>query len=187
MRSRVELARHLLEHAYRTATDNLAGLSLDEALFVAPGGYRSVLGTLKHTAAWSHVYYSFAFDPAPRGWTEVGWPRGLRDRVEPSPSYLRDVIAWFAQSQELWLRSLGAVKEEQLDQLRPLHGGPTARLYDIVVMVASHYLYHAGEINQLLAIQRGEAWEEGEEVEENHIATERHRVTPPWRRQELEA
>ena len=37
MRSRVELARHLLEHAYRTAADNLVGLSLEEALFVAPG------------------------------------------------------------------------------------------------------------------------------------------------------
>jgi hypothetical protein len=35
-------------------------------------------------------------------------------------------------------------------------------------MVASHHLYHAGESNQLLALCRGEAWEKGEEVEENH-------------------
>ena len=53
-----------------------------------------------------------------------------------------------------------------------------------IVIMIQHDLYHAGEINQLLAIRRGEAWEEGEEVEENHIATEGHRVTPPWRRQE---
>jgi hypothetical protein len=184
MRSQVELARHLLDHAYRTAADNLAGLSLDEALFVAPGGYRSVLGTLKHTAAWSQVYHSFAFDPAPRGWVEIGWPRGLRETVEPSQPYLDEVLAWFDQSHQLWLRSLGMVDEEQLDQPHPLHWERTAPLYDIVVMVASHHLYHAGEMNQLLAIHRGEAWEEGEEVEENHIATEGHRVTPPWRRQE---
>jgi hypothetical protein len=49
-----------------------------------------------------------------------------------------------------------------------------------VTIVAHHHVYHAGEINQLLAIVRGEAWEEGEEVEENHISTLGHRVTPPW-------
>jgi hypothetical protein len=184
MRSRVELARHLLDRAYRTAADNLAGLSLDEALFVAPGGYRSVLGTLKHTAAWSHVYHSFAFDPAPKHWTEIAWPRELRETVEPSQPYLDEVLAWFDQSHQSWLRSLGEVDEERLDQPHPLHWGQAAPLYDIVVMVASHHLYHAGEMNQLLAIHRGEAWEEGEEVEENHISTEGHRVTPPWRRQE---
>src|SRR5919106_5657674 len=104
MRSRVDLTRHLLEHAYRTVSDNLAGLTLQEALFAPSGGYRSVLGTLKHTAAWSHVYHSFAFDPAPNGWIEIGWPRGLRETVEPSQPYLDEVLAWFAQSHDLWMR-----------------------------------------------------------------------------------
>jgi uncharacterized damage-inducible protein DinB len=181
MRSRVELARHLLDHAYRTVDDNLAGLTLDEALFTPAGGYRSVLGTLKHTAAWSHVYHSFAFDPAPKSWTEIGWPRGLRETVEPSRSYLDEVIAWFGRSHEVWMRSLARLDEKHLEQPHPLHWGQTAPLSDIVVLVASHHLYHAGEINQLLAIRRGEAWEEGEEVEEDHIDTMGHRVRPPWR------
>ena len=181
MRSRVALTRHLLAHAYRTVSDNLAGLRLEEALFAPSGGYRSVLGTLKHTAAWSHVYLSCAFDPAPKVWNDIAWPRGLRKTVEPSQRYLDEVIAWFDQSHDLWMRSLERLDEEDLDRPHPLHWGPTAPLYDIVVMVASHHLYHAGEINQLLAISRGEAWEEGEAVEENHIATLGHRVTPPWR------
>ena len=78
------------------------------------------------------------------------------------------------------MHALGRLDEEHLDQPHPLHWGPTAPLYDIVVKVASHHLYHAGELNHLLAISRGEAWEEGEEVEENHIATLGHRVRPPW-------
>jgi hypothetical protein len=41
-------------------------------------------------------------------------------------------------------------------------------------------VYQTGEINQLLSIVRGEAWEEYEEVEENHIPTAGHRVRPPW-------
>ncbi len=180
MRSRVELSWHLLDHAYRVAADNLAGLTLDEALFVPAGGYRTVLGTLKHAAGWSHVYHSFAFDPAPRGWAEIGWPRGLRDTVDVSRAYLDEVIAWFGRSHELWTRSLDGLDEGHVDLPRPLHWGPTAPLFDIVTMVSGHHLYHAGEINQVLALYRGEAWEEGEEVEENHVDTLGHRVRPPW-------
>ncbi len=180
MRSRVELAEHLLCCAYNTFSDNVVGVTADEALWTPPGGYRSVLGIIKHTAAWSHVYRSFAFDPEPRGWTQVDWPRGLRDTIERTPEYLGEVIGWFHRSHELWMRSLGGVTEEEIDLPHPLHWGQQAPLYDIVVMIANHHAYHAGEINQILAIQRGEAWEEGEEVEENHISTVGHRVRPAW-------
>jgi hypothetical protein len=47
-------------------------------------------------------------------------------------------------------------------------------------MVADHWCYHAGEINMILALRREEAWELGEEVEENHIATTGHGVRPAW-------
>ncbi len=53
MTSRRHMTSHLLDYAYRTMKDNLVGLTLDEALFVPGGGYRSVLGTLKHTASRS--------------------------------------------------------------------------------------------------------------------------------------
>jgi len=89
------------------------------------------------------------------------------------------VIAWFGRSHEMWMQALGRLDEEHLDQPHPLHWMQTAPLYDIVVMLASHHLYHAGELNHLLAIYRGEAWEEGEEVEENRIATLGQRVRPP--------
>lgn len=44
------------------------------------------------------------------------------------------------------------------------------QLLDIDRLIENHHIYHAGEINQLLSIYRHEAWEEGEEVEENNIA-----------------
>lgn len=180
VRSRVELALHLLDHAHGVLRDNVASISLDEALLVPDGGYRSILGTLKHAAAWSHVYRSFAFDPEPTPWNDLEWPGGLRDTVEISRDYLDEVISWFHLSHALWMQSLGGVEDEQLDLPRPLHWGQTAPLFDTVVVIAGHHIYHAGEINQLLAISRGEAWEEGEEVEENHISTIGHRVRPPW-------
>jgi hypothetical protein len=58
--------------------------------------------------------------------------------------------------------------------------GELGPLFDIAATIARHHVYHAGEINQLLSIARGEAWEEFEEVEENHISTVGHRVRPPW-------
>jgi uncharacterized damage-inducible protein DinB len=182
MGSPIALARLLLDHSQRVLVDNLADLTLEEALFTPMGGYRSVLGTLKHVAGWSHVYRSFAFDEQPTNWYEVDWPWGLRDCIDLSHAYLADVIAWLGQSHQQWQDSLSAVGEEQVDLPRWLHWGQTAPLSEIVVMAASHDVYHAGEINQLLSIYRSEAWEVGEEVEENHISTVGHRVKPAWQR-----
>jgi hypothetical protein len=171
------LAREMLEEAHRTFVENVRGISLDEAL-EASGGYRSILGIAKHVAGWSAVYRSYAVEPEPRHWEHTDWPDGLRDRIETTREYLDEVLAWFDDTYERWLTSLG--KAADLDAPRPVHWGDAAPLRDIVVMVASHWQYHAGEINAILAIRRGEAWEYGEEVEENHISTIGHRVRPAW-------
>jgi hypothetical protein len=165
-----------MEESHRVFVDNLQGVSIDEALFAA-GGYRSILGIAKHVAAWSAVYYSYAFEPIPRHWDETDWPRGLRDRIEPSQTYLNEIVAWFERTYEQWVDSLD---QDGVLAPRPVHWGGTASLADIVAMVTAHWAYHAGEINALLAIRRGEAWEYGEEVEENHMSTVGHRVRPSW-------
>jgi len=180
MPSKLEITRYLLDYAYQTIKGHLSKLSLEEAIFVPPGGYRSILGTLKHAAAWSHVYRSYAFDPQPKHWAQLGWPHGLRETIIKSEPYLRDVIAWFDDAHHCWLRDLAQIQDDQLDELRPLHWGQRMPLYEIVTIIAGHHLYHAGELNQVLSICRGEAWEETEEVEENNISTVGHRVKPPW-------
>lgn len=170
-------ARATLEEAHRTFVDNVSGISLDEALDAA-GGYRSILGLVKHVAGWSAVYHSYAFEQDPRHWDRTDWPRGLRDRIEPTEDYLAEIVAWFQRSYERWTASIGEV--DDLDQPRPVHWGDSMPLVDILVMVAGHWQYHAGEINTILGIRRREAWEFGEEVEENHISTAGHGVRPAW-------
>jgi hypothetical protein len=177
MVSEDDLARAVLAEAHRTFLDNTRAITLDEALFSA-GGYRSILGIAKHVAGWSDVYRSYAFETQPRHWDETAWPLGLRDQIEPTKDYLEQVLAWFELTYERWLASLQDAGD--LDVHRPVHWGSTAPLADIVVMVAVHWVYHAGEINAILAIRRGEAWEYGEEVEENHISTLGHGVRPDW-------
>lgn len=180
MSSRLEMTIGLLEHAFQMMRDNLRNLTLEEALFVPSGGYRSALGTLKHAAGWSHVYCSYAFDIQPRHWVQIDWPHGLRDTIIKSEQYLSDVIVWFDEAHTHWITNLGGLEDDHLDQLRPLHWGQKAPLHEIVRLISAHHIYHAGELNQLLSIFRGEAWEESEEVEENNISTAGHRVPPPW-------
>jgi hypothetical protein len=182
VRTRIDLTLQMLNSAFSLLSDNLQNLTLAEAFFAPPGAYRSILGTIKHAAGWSHVYRSYAFDAAPAHWRDLSWPGGLRDTVIQSEAYLADLIAWLNLSHQLWQQDIGRAREEELDQPRPVHWGDTMPLFDIVRLIAHHHVYHAGEINQLLAVSRQESWEEGEEVEENHIPSEGHRVIPPWKR-----
>lgn len=180
MTSSRDLLLHFLDSGHAMVIANVKDVSLDEMLFVPTGGYRSMLGTLKHIAGWSAVYRSYAFDEHPRHWARTDWPRGLRDTIDPSRDYIDEVIAWFDRAHDDWTRSLSAIDDNDTDALHALHWGERRPLGEIVVMIANHHVYHAGEINQILSIARGEAWEETEEVEENHVSTAGHRVWPPW-------
>jgi hypothetical protein len=179
-RSNVELAIHILESSYRVMIGHLDDLTLEEAFFVPPGGYRSVLGTLKHAAGWSHVYRSYAFDVQPVHWKNIDWPLGLRDSVVRSEEYVSAVVEWFHEAHKRWVANLTPLQDDQMEKSHRLHWGEERPLFDIVAMISRHHVYHAGELNQILSISRGEAWEEGEEVEENNISTIGHRVKPPW-------
>jgi hypothetical protein len=119
-----------------------------------------------------------AFDAVPRSWKEIDWPRGLRERLEPSVDYLQELLAWFDTVSNDWLAALR--DDIDLDESRPVHWGETWPIRDIIAYVAAHWAYHAGEINLILAVRRSEAWEYGEHVEENHISTIGHSVRRPW-------
>jgi uncharacterized damage-inducible protein DinB len=172
-----EMARATLDEGRLTFLANVRDVSLDEALDAA-GGFRSVMGLLKHTAGWAEVYRSYAFDPQPRHWADIAWPRGLRETIDPSNAYLGELIAWFEASSRAWIESID--DDVDLGQERPVHWGGTWPLRDIVASVTGHWSYHAGEINLILAVRRGEAWELGEHVEENHIRTLGHSVRRAW-------
>ncbi|MBM3129190.1 MAG: DinB family protein [Chloroflexi bacterium] len=140
MRTRLEITLQLLDSAFGILSDNLQALTLEEALFVPPGGYRSIIGTIKHAAGWSHVYRSYAFDAAPTAWHALQWPHGLRDTIIQSEAYLADLILWLDRSHQLWKQDLLRTPENKLDQLRPVHWGDTMPLWDIVRTIANHHI-----------------------------------------------
>jgi uncharacterized damage-inducible protein DinB len=177
MGTEIEMARAALGTARQMFIDNVTGVSIDEALDPA-GGFRSIVGLMKHTAAWTAVYYSYAFDETPRTWEETNWPRGLRSTIDSTDGYLREVLAWFERGSQWWLEAID--HDIDLDEPRPTHWGDILPLREIVAYVVGHMAYHAGEINMILSIRRGEAWEYGEHVEENHIGTLGHSVRREW-------
>ena len=132
--SQSRFALALLEEAHRMFVDNLAVVSLEEALDAA-GGYRSIVGLAKHVAGWNAVYLSYAFDPEPRHWDQTDWPRGLRDQIGPTQEYLDEILGWFELVYTAWLER---VKDANLDQTRPLHWGELVPLREIVIRVAAH-------------------------------------------------
>jgi hypothetical protein len=172
-----------LERARGAFVANAAGLRLDEALSSA-GGYRSVLGVMKHIGGWAHVYRSFAFDDAPVHWPKTAWPRGLRATVEPTQDYVDEVVAWTAEGIEQWLGVIEACPDGELQRPARLHFGGAQPLASVAMLVAEHVTFHTGEANMLLSITRGEAWEYTEEVEENYISTFEHAVRPGWMSEE---
>ena len=179
MTDRIELMRQMLKKCRDDFDANSATLTLGEALFAA-GGYRSILGVIKHMGGWLHVYRSYAFDVAPEGFWQVAWPGGLRDTVEKSVGYVASVRAWVDAGLAEWDEALANSEDEDVDRPHRLHWGDSAPLFEIVTLVAQHVAYHTGELNLLLSIKRSEAWEYTEEVEENHISTFGHGVRPGW-------
>jgi hypothetical protein len=175
----VEVSVRFVRMARQVLADQVRGVSLDEALFAGPGA-RSSLGVLKHIGGWLWVYWSYAFEAEPRHWERTHWPRGLRETVELSEEYFEEVAAWADAGLEAWEKSLAGIPGGEMGQLRRLHWGAQAPLEEIVVLAMQHVFYHAGEMNLLLSAKRGEAWEWGEEVEENHIDTFAFGVRPPW-------
>jgi hypothetical protein len=179
VRSNIRLARGMFAGQVRN-------LPLDDALFAA-GGWRSGLGVLKHLGGWLHVYYSYAFEAEPRHWAQTSWPRGLREEVDASAEYLGEVVRWIEEAFAKWDVAISEMLEGTLGEKRPLHMGISVPLSDIVNLQMQHVAFHLGEFNMLLSIKREEAWEWGEEVEENHIDTFGHGVRAHWMSDEIAA
>jgi hypothetical protein len=173
------LLRAMLRNAREMFDANTRQLSLHEALFHG-GSARSIVGVMKHLGGWLWVYRSSAFEPEPKHWQQIGWPGGLRNTIEPSTDYVAGVRGWVLVGFDAWDESLAGLDEVAAGEPRPLHWGARLPRPKIVLLMAQHVAFHTGEINMLLSTARGEAWEWGEEVEENYIDTTRNGVRPPW-------
>ena len=97
------------------------------------------------------------------------------------------MVAWINQAFDAWDGALAGLDAGTLDQPRPAHFGGKLPLSMLLGIQMFHVTHHLGEFNMLRSIKRGEAWEWGEEVEENHIDTFGHGLRGNWMSDEIAA
>jgi uncharacterized damage-inducible protein DinB len=127
---------------------NISSVSPDEWLWVPPGARRSIRYITKHVGMGKYIYQNHAFGDASFTW------EGLYAAGDPEVETITSGIAWVSQGQEKLRASIAALDDEELlrPRLSPFDGMQETRW--IIAKMMQHDLYHAGEINHILALCR---------------------------------
>lgn len=144
---------HLFDDAFdgpdwHSLLGNISSVRPDEWLWVPPGGRRSICRIAKHVGVSKYIYQNHAFGDASFTWEDLLVTGD--SHVETSAS----AIAWLRQGQEELRASIAALDDEELlrPRLSPFDGPQETRW--IIARMMQHDLYHAGEINHILALRR---------------------------------
>ena len=133
---------------WHSLLSNLSSVSPEEWLWVPPGGRRSIRYIAKHVGMGKYIYQNHAFGDASFTW------EGLRAAGDPEVETITSAIAWVSQGQAKLRASIAALDDEELllPRLSPFDGLQETRW--IIARMMQHDLYHAGEINHILAMRR---------------------------------
>lgn len=112
------------------------------------GEGRTIREIAQHAATALHAYYEAGFGKGPPSWDAAE----VRARTMTSKE---ELIAWATKAHERFLVALAAVSDEELDAVRPNHGGEMVPTRNILTTVIAHGFYHGGEINHLRAVLQG--------------------------------
>lgn len=126
---------------------NLA--TVDETAWRArpPGATRSIESMVLHVGTCKVMYDDYAFGPGTKQWGEPDvqpWQEG----EAPMP----EAIAWLRETHRSFVEHVGALTDEDLDQLRMTNWGEERATRWIVAAIIGHDFYHAGEINHLRSL-----------------------------------
>jgi hypothetical protein len=96
------------------------------------------------------MYHNQAFGDASYTWDNpllVG-----KDALSTIPG----AVVWLRQGHERLVRSISALDDSQLLELRPHHSGRLREIRWIISMMIQHDVYHSGEINHIRALHQGD-------------------------------
>ena len=133
---------------------NLRSVAPEEWGWTPPGGRRSVRDIVQHVGSCKMMYENHAFGDATLGWED---PEVMgRDALEGADS----AVAWLRRGHERLRSSVAGLDDEQLGRPRLTNWGEAKETRWIVAVTIQHDLYHAGEINHLRSLYRGDdRWE----------------------------
>jgi uncharacterized damage-inducible protein DinB len=133
---------------WHSLLSNISSVSSDEWLWVPPGGRRSIRYITKHVGMGKYIYQNHAFGDASLTW------EGLHAAGDPQVETIASAIAWLRQGQEKLRARIAALDDEELLRPRPSPFDGLQETRWIIARMMQHDLYHAGEINHILALRR---------------------------------
>lgn len=127
---------------------NLSSVTADEWLWVPPSGRRSVRYIVRHVGVGKYIYQNHAFGDASFTW------EGLHAVADTHVETITGAIEWLREGHQKLRASIAALDDEELlrPRLSPFDGPQETRW--IIARMIQHDLYHAGEINHILALSR---------------------------------
>jgi hypothetical protein len=151
--------------AFDALFSNLKDLREDDWTWVPPGGARSIAAIAGHVASTKVMYDNHAFGDGSLTWMDPLFgdaqsppAGGQGPDGGPSP---QELVEWLRESQLRLLRNVDALGDDgELLRDRPVNWGGAMPTRWIISRLIHHDGYHAGEINHLRSVHRGDdVWE----------------------------
>jgi hypothetical protein len=133
---------------------NLATVPEELWRVAPPGGERTIASIVLHVGVCLVMYDEYAFGLGQMKWEDpdlVPWPR------EEAP--MADAIAWMTAAHRRFVDHVAELGDDDLGTPRPANWGELVPTRDLIAAIATHASYHAGEINHIRSLLRGDdAW-----------------------------
>jgi uncharacterized damage-inducible protein DinB len=133
---------------WHSLLENVSSVKPDEWLWVPPGARRSIRYIVRHVGVSKYIYQNYAFGDASFTWEE------LHVVGDKHVETVTEAIAWLREAHEKLRASIATLDDAELlhPRLSPFDGPQETRW--IIAKMMQHDLYHAGEINHILALCR---------------------------------
>ena len=132
---------------------NLQSVTLDDWIWLPPGGDRSIRDIVDHVGACKLMYENHAFGDATLRWEDI--EAGAAARLETVDA----AIAWLRSGQQQLRQSVASLDDKELLRPRRSNWGELKETRWLIGVLVGHDHYHAGEINHLRALhQQDDHW-----------------------------
>lgn len=133
---------------------NLQGLEEEELDWLAPGAGRSIRHNVEHLGGAKLMYENHAFGDGTLQWS----PSLVRqsDVAKGSTESVGGLLEWLEAAHETFGRRVAELSDDDLVTIRRMSWGEKWNTRRIIAVMIEHDLHHAGEINHIRALRRGE-------------------------------
>lgn len=125
---------------------NMANVDDETWAKAAPGGGRTIRALFQHAACAAYAYDDAAFRGEPGRWDY--W-------LATAPEERGAAIEWAREGYRRMRESVDALVDADIETVRDTHWGGRRPAWKILLTMAEHCYYHAGEINHARALIQG--------------------------------